>query len=173
MSLPQKIVLVGQDGQLARALIRAWSDPAAGLDLVVLARPTYDLLHPAELSDAIIAAKPTLVVNAAAYTAVDKAEDEPAVAHAINAVAPGVLAAAAAHVGAPILHVSTDYVFDGTQRRPYVETDAVRAEIVAARRLFEREGWPVIDVTRRSVEETAAAVMNIISGGVGHVELLG
>jgi len=55
----------------------------------------------------------------------------------------------------------------------YVETDAVRAEIVAARRLFEREGWPVIDVTRRSVEETAAAVMNIISGGVGHVELLG
>ena len=55
----------------------------------------------------------------------------------------------------------------------YVETDAVRAEIVAARRLFEREGWPVIDVTRRSVEETAAAIINIISGGHGHVELLG
>jgi regulator of PEP synthase PpsR (kinase-PPPase family) len=55
----------------------------------------------------------------------------------------------------------------------YVETDAVRAEIVAARRLFERQGWPVIDVTRRSVEETAAAVINIISGGHGHVELLG
>jgi regulator of PEP synthase PpsR (kinase-PPPase family) len=55
----------------------------------------------------------------------------------------------------------------------YVDTDAVRAEIVAARRLFERYGWPVIDVTRRSVEETAAAVINILSGGHGHVEVLG
>lgn len=55
----------------------------------------------------------------------------------------------------------------------YVDTDAVRAEIVAARRLFEREGWPVIDVTRRSVEETAAAVINILSGGHGQIEVLG
>ena len=55
----------------------------------------------------------------------------------------------------------------------YVDTDAVRAEIVAARRLFERQGWPVIDVTRRSVEETAAAVINILSGGRGQVEVLG
>ncbi len=55
----------------------------------------------------------------------------------------------------------------------YVDIEAVRGEIVAARRLFERQGWPVIDVTRRSVEETAAAVINIISGGHGHVELLG
>jgi len=55
----------------------------------------------------------------------------------------------------------------------YVDTEAVRAEIVAARRLFERQGWPVIDVTRRSVEETAAAVINILSGGHGHVEVLG
>ncbi len=55
----------------------------------------------------------------------------------------------------------------------YVDTDAVRAEIVAARRLFEREGWPIIDVTRRSVEETAAAVINILSAGHGQVEVLG
>lgn len=55
----------------------------------------------------------------------------------------------------------------------YVDTDAVRAEIVAARRLFERQGWPMIDVTRRSVEETAAAVINIISGGHGQIEVLG
>jgi regulator of PEP synthase PpsR (kinase-PPPase family) len=55
----------------------------------------------------------------------------------------------------------------------YVDNDAVRQEIVQARRLFEREGWPVIDVTRRSVEETAAAVMNILSGGRGQVEVLG
>ncbi len=55
----------------------------------------------------------------------------------------------------------------------YVDSDAVRAEIVAARRLFERQGWPMIDVTRRSVEETAAAVINIISGGKGQIEVLG
>jgi hypothetical protein len=55
----------------------------------------------------------------------------------------------------------------------YVDNDAVRQEIVQARRLFEREGWPVIDVTRRSVEETAAAVINILSGGRGQVEVLG
>jgi regulator of PEP synthase PpsR (kinase-PPPase family) len=55
----------------------------------------------------------------------------------------------------------------------YVDTDSVRAEVVAARRLFDRLGWPVIDVTRRSVEETAAAVINILSGGTAHVEVLG
>ena len=55
----------------------------------------------------------------------------------------------------------------------YVDADAVRQEVIQARRLFEREGWPVIDVTRRSVEETAAAVINILSGGRGQVEVLG
>jgi regulator of PEP synthase PpsR (kinase-PPPase family) len=55
----------------------------------------------------------------------------------------------------------------------YVETDAVRAEIIAARRLFEKMGWPIIDVTRRSVEETAAAIINLLSGGRGQVEVLG
>jgi regulator of PEP synthase PpsR (kinase-PPPase family) len=55
----------------------------------------------------------------------------------------------------------------------YVDSDSVRAETIAARRIFERRGWPVIDVTRRSVEETAAAVINIISGGRGQVEMLG
>jgi hypothetical protein len=55
----------------------------------------------------------------------------------------------------------------------YVDADAVRQEVITARRLFERQGWPVIDVTRRSVEETAAAVINILSGGRGQVEVLG
>jgi hypothetical protein len=54
-----------------------------------------------------------------------------------------------------------------------VDSDAVRCEVVAARRLFERQGWPVIDVTRRSVEETAAAVINILSGGTPQVEVVG
>jgi regulator of PEP synthase PpsR (kinase-PPPase family) len=55
----------------------------------------------------------------------------------------------------------------------YIDTDAVRQEIIAARRLFERQGWPIIDVTRRSVEETAAAIINLLSGGRGQVEVLG
>jgi regulator of PEP synthase PpsR (kinase-PPPase family) len=55
----------------------------------------------------------------------------------------------------------------------YIDTDAVRDEIVQARRLYERQGWPVIDVTRRSVEETAAAVLNLLHGGHGQVEVLG
>ena len=59
------------------------------------------------------------------------------------------------------------------REQTYADLDAVRSEIVVARRLFERQGWPVIDVTRRSVEETAAAVINILSGGRGHVEVLG
>jgi regulator of PEP synthase PpsR (kinase-PPPase family) len=60
-----------------------------------------------------------------------------------------------------------------TRESSYVDADAVRQEVIQARRLFEREGWPVIDVTRRSVEETAAAVINILSGGRGQVEVLG
>ena len=60
-----------------------------------------------------------------------------------------------------------------TRDSNYVDSDAVRAETIAARRIFERQGWPVIDVTRRSVEETAAAVLNIITGGRGQVEVLG
>ena len=55
----------------------------------------------------------------------------------------------------------------------YIDVDAVRDEIVQARRLYERQGWPVIDVTRRSVEETAAAIINLLSGGRGQVEVLG
>jgi [pyruvate, water dikinase]-phosphate phosphotransferase / [pyruvate, water dikinase] kinase len=55
----------------------------------------------------------------------------------------------------------------------YIDTDSVRAEIIAARRLFEKNGWPIIDVTRRSVEETAAAIINLLSGGRGQVEVLG
>jgi dTDP-4-dehydrorhamnose reductase len=65
------------------------------------------------------------VINPAAYTAVDKAEDEPDLAHAINATAAGFIAEAAAKIGAPIIHFSTDYVFDGVSQIPYVETDAV------------------------------------------------
>jgi len=90
-----------------------------------LARPEIDLTEPAGLAARIAAANPSLVINAAAYTAVDKAESEPETAHAINAVAPGEIARGAAAAGAPVIHVSTDYVFDGTMKRPYREDDPI------------------------------------------------
>jgi dTDP-4-dehydrorhamnose reductase len=131
MTKRRRIIVIGRDGQVARALFGHFSAldrSAATLDqpeVIALARPQYDLTEPAGLAAAIIAARPDLVINPAAYTAVDKAEDEPALAYAINAAAAGRIAEAAAAVGAPIIHFSTDYVFGGTSHSPYVETDAV------------------------------------------------
>lgn len=122
MASPRPLLLVtGRDGQVARAIRDAL--PAAGWDVAATGRPEADLERPETVAEAIRQARPAIVVSAAAYTAVDKAEDEPDRAHAVNAVAPGLIAAAAAEVGAPIIHFSTDYVFDGTKQSPYVETD--------------------------------------------------
>jgi dTDP-4-dehydrorhamnose reductase len=117
------VAVIGRDGQVARALQMAL--PGFGFRVVTFARPEFDLATPSALERAISDARPDVVINAAAYTAVDKAEDEPELAHAINAVAPGVISAAAAAVGCPIVHFSTDYVFDGSKAAPYLETDAV------------------------------------------------
>lgn len=120
------VLLVGRAGQLAQALAAAL--PAAGHRVTVLGRPELDLAAPASLAAALAALPvvPQLVINAAAHTAVDRAEDEPDLAFAVNAVAPGLLASAAARWGAGFLHFSTDYVFDGGLGRPYREDDAPR-----------------------------------------------
>lgn len=117
-----RVLVIGRHGQLARALAhRSGGD----LDIVTLARPEIDLADPASLTAPILAARPDAIVNAAAYTAVDKAEEETALAEAINGVAPGVIAQAAAQLGVPFVHVSTDYVFAGDGDRPYREDDPV------------------------------------------------
>ncbi len=116
-----RVVLIGAKGQIAASLARDLPD--AGFDVTVLARPAFDLVRPDELAAAIIAARPSVVINPAAYTAVDRAEDEPGVAFAINCDAAGKVAAAATEAGAAIIHFSTDYVFDGCSARPYVEDD--------------------------------------------------
>ncbi len=121
MSAPLRIALIGAKGQVATSLARVL--PASGFDVTVLARPDFDLTDPQSIAAAIIAAKPDVVINPAAHTAVDRAEDEPDLAFAINRDAAGAIAAAAASVGAVIVHYSTDYVFDGQQSRPYIETD--------------------------------------------------
>lgn len=117
------VLVIGRDGQVARSLEEILS--ASGYHVVQIGRPEADLRNPALVSKAILAARPDFIVNAAAYTAVDHAEDEPETAFAINAAGAQAAAEAASNVSAPIIHFSTDYVFDGAKRAPYVETDTV------------------------------------------------
>lgn len=117
-----RILVTGRDGQVARSLADRRPD---SVELVFAARPTMDLADPASIRRAITDARPDIVVSAAAYTAVDRAEQDAEAAHAVNAVAPGVIAEAAAAIGAPVIHLSTDYVFDGSLDRPYREDDPV------------------------------------------------
>jgi dTDP-4-dehydrorhamnose reductase len=135
-----RILIAGdpQDGQLARALLDA-SRARSGIDLIALGRPRLDLLHRASIADTIDDVRPDLVVNAAAYTAVDKAESDADAAFAVNRDGAGALAAAAAARGVPIVHLSTEYVFDGSKRGAYVETDVPNPLGVYARSKLEGE----------------------------------
>lgn len=114
-----RVAVTGQSGQVVQALIERSGDAV----IVPLGRPEFDLLQPASIDAAIAAAQPDVVVNAAAYTAVDLAESEAELAHRINADGAGAVAAAAARLGVPVIQLSTDYVFDGTAARPYTEDD--------------------------------------------------
>ncbi len=116
-----KILVTGRDGQVAQSL----AERHGGHELVFVGRPDFDLADAASIERVIAAVNPELVISAAAYTAVDKAEDEPELAMAVNGEGPGVLARAAARVGAPVIHLSTDYVFDGSLDRPWREDDPV------------------------------------------------
>jgi len=118
-----RIFVTGADGQVARSLREAAAGDA-GLVLGWGARPDFDLTRPDTIAQAIAAFQPDLVVNPAAYTAVDKAESEPELAFMINRDGAAAVAAAAARAGAPIIQLSTDYVFDGTKDGPYLEADA-------------------------------------------------
>jgi dTDP-4-dehydrorhamnose reductase len=118
-----RLLVIGAEGQVARALREA----AAGAPDLVLgcaARPQLDLTRPETIAPAMEAFRPDVVINPAAYTAVDRAEAEPNLAFAVNGDGAGAVAASAARLGAPIVHVSTDYVFDGAKAGPYTETDA-------------------------------------------------
>jgi dTDP-4-dehydrorhamnose reductase len=118
-----RLVVTGRDGQVAASLLEA-GQAAAGVEVIAIGRPQLDLARPDTVIEAIAAAKPDIVVSAAAYTAVDQAEDEPDLAFAVNAVGAGKVAQAASRLGVPVIHLSTDYVFDGTKDAAYVETDA-------------------------------------------------
>lgn len=117
-----KVLLIGRSGQLGWELQRALA-PLGGL--VALDRAGMDLTDPDSIHRAIADARPEVIVNAAAYTAVDKAESERELAMRINGIAPGIIADEAARIGALMVHYSTDYVFDGTRNGPYREDDPV------------------------------------------------
>lgn len=117
-----RVLVTGRDGQLARSLARrapAWP----GVSVQAVGRPELDLERPASIAAVIAAAAPDVVINAAAYTAVDQAEDESERAFRINSAAAGEVARAARRAGARIVQVSTDYVFDGARKGPRAETD--------------------------------------------------
>lgn len=111
-----KLLVFGQTGQVARELIRR---APADVQIIALGRDRADLGDPAACAAAILAARADAVINAAAWTAVDKAETEEEAATVVNAAAPAAMARAAASLGLPFLHISTDYVFDGAGNAPF------------------------------------------------------
>lgn len=115
-----RILVIGRTGQLARALAHVAHGQA---ELAFLGRDEFDLAAPERIGEAIAAHAPRVVINAAAYTAVDQAEGARDTAFQVNATAVGVIARAAATGGAALIHVSTDYVFDGQGTGEYRETD--------------------------------------------------
>ncbi len=116
-----RVLITGRNGQLAQALLSSLQGVG---ELTCLGRAELDLADVHAVLANIRALRPDLIINAAAYTAVDAAEPDAAQAFAINATAPGVLAEEAKALGVPLIHYSTDYVFDGTKDAPYVEEDA-------------------------------------------------
>jgi dTDP-4-dehydrorhamnose reductase len=118
-----KILVTGGSGQIGGALARLAA--ARGLEVWAPDRTKLDLTKEGSIKAAIRDWLPSMIVNCAAYTAVDKAESEPQLAETINAAAPAIIANEAARLNVPIIHVSTDYVFDGTKPAPYSEHDAV------------------------------------------------
>ncbi|WP_137702848.1 dTDP-4-dehydrorhamnose reductase [Marimonas lutisalis] len=116
------LLVFGQTGQVARELQRL------APDATFLGRAEADLSDPEACAAAIVAQAPHAVINAAAYTAVDRAEDEEELATRINGAAPGAMARACAGLGIPLVHISTDYVFDGAGDAPRRETDPVQPQ---------------------------------------------
>ena len=117
---PLKILISGKTGQVAVELQKQLGDVA---ELIVLGRDELDLSQPEQIRAQVRTHRPDLIINAGAHTAVDLAESEPDLAFAINGTAPGVFAEEAKALGIPLIHYSTDYVFDGSKPGPYTEDD--------------------------------------------------
>ena len=116
-----RVIVTGSQGQLGRALLQSFGGSA---EVIACDRNTLDLSDPDSIRSRIRSVAPDVILNAGAYTAVDRAESEPEIAMAINGRAPGVLADEARRSGALLIHYSTDYVFNGAKSSPWAEDDA-------------------------------------------------
>jgi dTDP-4-dehydrorhamnose reductase len=133
-----RVLVTGRNGQIATSLLERASRQAS-VEVVALGRPELDLEHPASVEAAILNARPDAVVNAAAYTAVDKAEAEPAKALAANRDGAAAAARAAATLGVPFIQLSTDYVYPGDKPEPYVEGDSTGPTSIYGRSKLDGE----------------------------------
>jgi len=131
-----RILLTGRNGQVGWELERSLAPLG---EIIATDRATLDLTDPDAIRRVVREAKPEVIVNAAAYTAVDRAESEPELAMKVNGVAPGILAEEAKRIGALMVHYSTDYVFDGTKGSPYTEDDPPNPINVYGRTKLEGE----------------------------------
>jgi dTDP-4-dehydrorhamnose reductase len=148
------LLVLGAGGQVGREMIEFAKE--RGVGAVGLDRAALDITDAAAVARAIERARPGLILNAAAYTAVDRAESEPAAAYEVNALGAEAIARGASIVGAALVHISTDYVFDGSKRGAYVESDPIaplgvygaskaegerRVRAVAPRHVILRTAW--------------------------------
>ena len=133
-----RILVTGRTGQLAASLAEI-AARRLDVEMIFLGRPEFDMENTASIGEQIDVWRPDLVINAAAYTAVDKAETEPERAFAINRDGAAAAARAAERLGAPFVHISTDYVFDGRNAQPYVEMDETGPLNVYGRSKLEGE----------------------------------
>ena len=151
-----RILFLGKNGQVGRALERALAPLAGPDELVALDRKNGgDFAQLDTLAATVRQLRPQVIVNAAAYTAVDKAESEPDQARLVNALAPGVLAKEAQALGAWLVHYSTDYVFDGSGTRPWLETDATAPLNVYGQTKLEGEWLIQAHCTRHLILRTS------------------
>jgi dTDP-4-dehydrorhamnose reductase len=149
--LPVRIAVTGKDGQVARALVER-----GGAEVVTVGRPELDLAGPAEkVVEVIEAVRPDVIVSAAAYTQVDKAETERELAFPVNEAGARAVAQAAQRLGVPLVHLSTDYVFDGFKGSPYVEEDAPRPTTIYGRSKLAGEQAVLAECPNSAVLRTA------------------
>ncbi|SEQ08639.1 dTDP-4-dehydrorhamnose reductase [Faunimonas pinastri] len=148
-----RALVFGGGGQLGRELVV--QARAGAIDLLSLGHADGDIVDPASIRQALDRHRPDVVVNAAAYTAVDRAESEPDKAFAINARAPGLLAVACAAANLPLIHVSTDYVFDGRKTGAYVEDDPIAPQTVYGRSKAEGESAVRAELHRHLILRTS------------------
>jgi len=148
-----RVLVTGTGGQLALSLAEIAGQQ--GADVAAAGRPGLDVTRQASIAENIKRIRPAIVVNAAAFTDVDAAERDPALAHAVNAEGAGNVASACARAGVPMVHISTDYVFDGNKPDPYVEEDLPAPVNAYGRSKLEGETRVAATCSRHLILRTA------------------